>query len=576
MRKTKNHRWRSYLDLLKKITFFQAILTLVLSVGVSIIQTLISLLITSTGRVAITSSDYLFLLTTWQGWLIILLLVLSLALYVAFDINALFFFCSHQLKHEKISYPKIILESFESMKKFFTPNGLLVILFITLFVPLTGVGFSISLTSNFYIPSFITSVIDKNAWFSLAYNVVLLLLTIVAIRNLFLIPGVLFDNLSIKEAGNKSKRIVKFSFLKDMVIYIVQVTVASLLGGIVFTLIPMMVVELISFPSVTIYRFFLSVATLVAMAYTFFVAVNFASLMMIRLTKVYYASEGQNVSVPFVDSYHLSYISDIVTLFIIVGASTIFALFFDECFPLQTNVEIVAHRGGGDAAKENSLEGIEYAFSNDVYGSEIDIQRSKDGYYYINHDKSLERIYGVDASVPELTSEELDEIGVPTLEQALSLCESDKKLFVELKGSTADKQMADDIVQMVNETHTNDEVVLISLKYDLVDYIEKEHPSLDTGFLYYAAYGDDADLNCDYLIMEEESASDSTIDAIHDQGKKAVVWTVDELDNIDYFLLSDADAIITDRVDTCLEEKQAMAQRTDLERIWFTLYRILF
>ena len=40
------------------------------------------------------------------------------------------------------------------------------------------------------------------------------------------------------------------------------------------------------------------------------------------------------------------------------------------------------------------------------------------------------------------------------------------------KGETADRQMADDTVKAVREYGMEDECVLISLKYELIDYIE--------------------------------------------------------------------------------------------------------
>lgn len=45
-------------------------------------------------------------------------------------------------------------------------------------------------------------------------------------------------------------------------------------------------------------------------------------------------------------------------------------------------------------------------------------------------------------------------------------------LFIELKGETADRQMADDTVKAVREYGMEDECVLISHKYELIDYIE--------------------------------------------------------------------------------------------------------
>ncbi len=55
-------------------------------------------------------------------------------------------------------------------------------------------------------------------------------------------------------------------------------------------------------------------------------------------------------------------------------------------FPEETDVKIIAHRGGGNEGNENTQSGLNAAWKAGAYGSEIDIQRTKDGYYVVNHD----------------------------------------------------------------------------------------------------------------------------------------------------------------------------------------------
>ena len=53
---------------------------------------------------------------------------------------------------------------------------------------------------------------------------------------------------------------------------------------------------------------------------------------------------------------------------------------------------------------------------------------------------------------------------VPTLEEALLAAKGRGVLFIELKGDTADRQMADDAVKIVRELGMEQESVMISLK----------------------------------------------------------------------------------------------------------------
>ncbi len=156
---------------------------------------------------------------------------------------------------------------------------------------------------------------------------------------------------------------------------------------------------------------------------------------------------------------------------------------------------------------------------------------------------------------------------VPTFEEMLISSKGRTVLFTELKGNTADKQMADDAVHLVKQYQMEDECVLISLKYDVINYIETNYPEIETGFLTFASVGKTAKLNCDYIGLEEESATSDTIDAIHKEGKKALVWTANERGSQKHFLCSKIDGIITDNVTQALSLATELEQRSDLDRM---------
>lgn len=54
---------------------------------------------------------------------------------------------------------------------------------------------------------------------------------------------------------------------------------------------------------------------------------------------------------------------------------------------------------------------------------------------------------------------------VATLEEMLETAKRKIGLFIELKGSTADTKMVDDVVKMAQERNMEKEVVLLSLDY---------------------------------------------------------------------------------------------------------------
>ena len=90
---------------------------------------------------------------------------------------------------------------------------------------------------------------------------------------------------------------------------------------------------------------------------------------------------------------------------------------------------------------------------------------------------------------------------------------------------------------------------------------------MNTGFLAFASFGDTAELNCDYLALEEETAAVDTINSIHSYGKKVLVWTVNDDEDIEEFIQSGADELITDNLSGAKEIIEELDNQTPMERI---------
>ena len=78
---------KPYWQALPDIITYQIITKPLIGLWIYLLGRITQTLLTSTGRVAITSGDFMFLFKTWQGYLILLLGLVSLFIYVAFDIN---------------------------------------------------------------------------------------------------------------------------------------------------------------------------------------------------------------------------------------------------------------------------------------------------------------------------------------------------------------------------------------------------------------------------------------------------------------------------------------------------------
>lgn len=160
--------------------------------------------------------------------------------------------------------------------------------------------------------------------------------------------------------------------------------------------------------------------------------------------------------------------------------------------------------------------------------------------------------------VKDLFKEERPAQPVATLEEFIKAGQGKIGFYIELKGDTANKKMADDIVRLIKDKKLEKSTALLSLDLNLIKYIESKYPEMTTGYLYYFSLGEISDMPADILIMEEGEATTLNILKAHEAGKKVVAWTINSSDSINKFVKSDVDAIITDFV---LDVKDGMKER---------------
>jgi glycerophosphoryl diester phosphodiesterase len=95
----------------------------------------------------------------------------------------------------------------------------------------------------------------------------------------------------------------------------------------------------------------------------------------------------------------------------------------------------LAHRGDWRRAPENTLPAFAAALAiPGCDGLELDVRAARGGVAVCYHDETLTRVHGIDRRVDEMTADELETLGVPTLETVLTTLPRRAFLDVELKG----------------------------------------------------------------------------------------------------------------------------------------------
>ncbi|MEU6756235.1 glycerophosphodiester phosphodiesterase [Streptomyces sp. NPDC046685] len=104
----------------------------------------------------------------------------------------------------------------------------------------------------------------------------------------------------------------------------------------------------------------------------------------------------------------------------------------------MSTLTAVGHRGDPYRVRENTLSSIRSAFARGADAVEIDVRLTRDGVAVLLHDDTLQRLWGHDVRLADVTAPQLKELtggGVPTLREALTAAGAGR-LMLDLPGAT--------------------------------------------------------------------------------------------------------------------------------------------
>ena len=578
-----------YRGAIPAILAYQLVSKLVFFAVMWLYRQLTGLLLWNLDRPAFTSGDLPYLLRSWQGWLLILCGFLALLIYTVFDVNATILLSNKVLRDERIRALPLLREALLKMRRFGSTHGLLVILYVTLLAPLAGAAFGVSLTTDFTVPEFIVQFINESAVLHILYSIAILILGIVGIVYLFTFHFVLLRDNDARTAMRSARKLMRGNwkaFLKNYLLFLLKALMifAAILAA--AYILPLVLSGLFvkgEYAYHVLVIFFTGLWGLAVLVY----AALFLQFQMMELTVLFdrFTEAEPDYIPPGKKRHYAVYSGAGAVLVLLLAVSLLAAVDFDTAFPAFSDVKVIAHRGGGTLGNENTVLSLERAIEHGASATEIDVQRTADGYYIINHDTTFERCCGVDKRPGEMTLAEIKTLEVvnaqdplaptaevATMEEILDAAKGHLTVYIELKGESADHQMADDIYRMIVERGMQDECMFISLSYELIDYIETTYPEMRTGYLCYFSFGNIGDMNCDALLLEAETATQANVDKIHTAGKEVNVWTVNTLDGMTRFMTSDVDGIITDEVAQAELVRSILTERSDSARVLQYLY----
>ena len=228
----------------------------------------------------------------------------------------------------------------------------------------------------------------------------------------------------------------------------------------------------------------------------------------------------------------------------------------------------IAHRGGTEAAFENTYEAFADAYALGYRWFETDVQISKDGFLYSFHDNNLKRIVGINTNINQLNSEDLDQIlisgkhRIPRLDLLLRKF-PDVTFNLDAKNIHAAKAL----VTLLNSDKSFQNVCLGSFSYKTMNYmrefLKRDLPMSFSQWEVFSLilnikFNKDAKYNASYLQIPKsylgyKLISKKLLDYCKKNGIKVHVWTINERNEMKNLIGIGVDGIMTDNCRTLLD-----------------------
>lgn len=551
------------------------------------IDWLSSALISTTGYAALTSANFHIFFRSWQGYTLVAFFLVSLGIVAAVIMNGVIFLSDDMLHQKQIRIPTLLKRSVLSIRLFLCREAVSIVLYYFVFILFFTLSLLAVVPNPFEIPGYIRYLLSKRLLTIVLYFAAFVLISFPLLRNPLLLHDILLKQEKPKNARRRTLAFVRSNrrLLSREILMSVSAFFAVLFCAAgIFLYFPLLMQTVFQFLPVIPRRILVLLSSYLGLTVLFLAVLLSLWILPVKSSLLYHYMIHGSKPLPPARTRSRSHRYFLPVCLAAVGVVTAVSfLQFNYLYPPAKAIEPVVHRLGGDLDTENTLEGMEKALELGAPALETDIQRTKDGEYVIFHDSTLKRMCGRSTKINELTLEEVRQIElpgpdwetrhIPLLSQVLDQAKGRARLYLELKGTDADEQMAQDVARMVRERGMEDDCVLISMNYNLICYIDSEIPDIPCGYLYFFAYGSPASLSGNILLAQSNAISSQRTRAIHSKGKKMYCWTVNSRKTALNMVRQRVDGIITDRYDIVESVLNHMEVRTDYERIMDVLLR---
>lgn len=233
------------------------------------------------------------------------------------------------------------------------------------------------------------------------------------------------------------------------------------------------------------------------------------------------------------------------------------------------NFLIMAHRGDMSTGVENTVEAIQGAIQSRADYVELDILQTKDGHVVVLHDVNLRRLTGENINMYDLSLEQLQHLTlrqnghtgrIPTLDEVFTRFKGQIKMNIELKTHGREKSLIAAFIDAVRRHQMENEIIVQSLDYSIVNKVKSAAPDLTVGYVIYATFTDIGRYAADFYVIEESFVNARRIASAKLSNKPLYVWTVNSPEAIEHYYILGVDGVITDIPSTAREIREQLTE----------------
>jgi glycerophosphoryl diester phosphodiesterase len=142
-------------------------------------------------------------------------------------------------------------------------------------------------------------------------------------------------------------------------------------------------------------------------------------------------------------------------------------------------MKIIAHRGDHTREIENTIKALLLARQIGFDGIETDVRLTKDHQIMVCHDDSLQRCFGEDVLLSQLTFAEAKSFGVPSLEDLFLALPQDFEIHLELKSRGSAKILLENYRGKISKRQKN--LYITSFWHEELKIIKSQMPEIMVG-----------------------------------------------------------------------------------------------